>query len=196
MSALDLGAQAVLDFWFGRVDDPDYASTRPQWFRKDTAFDARIADRFGATIEAALSGALNHWQGTPHGSLALLLVLDQFTRNVFRGQAKSFAGDAMALSVAQAVVGSGQDQGLSGVQRQFVYLPFEHAEDMAMQAQSLRLFAALEVDHPPLKGLLEWAQRHAAIVSRFGRFPHRNQALGRPSTDEEVAFLMEPGSSF
>jgi uncharacterized protein (DUF924 family) len=196
MKPLEPDAQAVLDFWFGPVDDPGHLTSRPPWFRKDAGFDAQIAGRFGGTIEAALGGEFNHWRATPLGSLALLLVLDQFTRNVFRGQARSFAGDTVALSIAQALVGSGQDLVLTGVQRQFVYLPFEHAEDSAMQAQSMRLFAALEIDHPQLKGLLDWAQRHAAIVSRFGRFPHRNPVLGRLSTDEENAFLMEPGSSF
>ena len=196
MTALPPDAQAVLDFWFGRADDPDHASSRPQWFRKDDVFDAQIADRFGGLIEAALIGGLDEWRDTALGSVALLLVLDQFTRNSFRGQAKSFAGDARALSVAQALVQAGNDRGLSGVQRQFVYLPFEHAEDLAMQAESLRLFAELESDHPPLKGLLDWAQRHQVIVARFGRFPHRNAALGRASTAEELAFLATPGSGF
>ena len=196
MTALPPDAQAVLDFWFGRADDPDHASSRPQWFRKDDVFDAQIADRFGGLIEAALIGGLDEWRDTALGSVALLLVLDQFTRNCFRGQAKSFAGDARALSVAQALVQAGNDRGLSGVQRQFVYLPFEHAEDLAMQAESLRLFAELESDHPPLKGLLDWAQRHQVIVARFGRFPHRNAALGRASTAEELAFLATPGSGF
>ena len=196
MIALPPDAQAVLDFWFGPADDADHALSRPQWFRKDDAFDAQIADRFGGLIEAALIGGLDEWRDTALGSVALLLLLDQFTRNSFRGQAKSFAGDARALSVAQALVQAGHGRELTGVQRQFVYLPFEHAEDLAMQAESLRLFAELERDHPALKGLLDWAQRHQVIVARFGRFPHRNAALGRTSTADELAFLATPGSGF
>ena len=196
MIALPPDAQAVLDFWFGPADDADHALSRPQWFRKDDAFDAQIADRFGGLIEAALIGGLDEWRDTALGSVALLLLLDQFTRNSFRGQAKSFAGDARALSVALALVQAGDERGLTGVQRQFVYLPFEHAEDLAIQAESLRLFAGLERDHPALKGLLDWAQRHQVIVARFGRFPHRNAALGRTSSAEELAFLATPGSGF
>ena len=196
MSTLNADAQAVLDFWFGAADDADHLASRPQWFRKDDAFDAQIASRFGTVIEAALAGGLNQWLGPPLGRLALLVVLDQFTRNVFRGDARSFAGDARALTIAQDLVRSGDDRSLTGVQRQFAYLPFEHAEDLAMQAESLRLFAALGVDHPALEGLLDWAQRHEVIVARFGRFPHRNQALGRVSSAEELAFLATPGSGF
>ena len=189
MATIPADAQAVLDFWFGPADAADHASSRPQWFRKDDAFDAQIADRFGGLIEAALIGGLDEWRDTALGSVALLLLLDQFTRNSFRGQAKSFAGDARALSMAQALVRAGNDRDLTGVQRQFVYLPFEHAEDPAMQAESLRLFAELERDHPALKGLLDWAQRHQVIVARFGRFPHRNAVLGRFMTAEEQVFL-------
>ena len=193
---IDPRAQAVLDFWFGTPDDPLHHSPRDKWFVKDPAFDAECGQRFGALIEQALAGALGHWATLPQGALAQIVVLDQFTRNVFRGSARAFAGDARALAAAQALVAGGGDRQLTGVQRQFVYLPFEHAEDLVMQREALRLFAQLEHDEPALAGLLQWAQRHHDIVERFGRFPHRNAALGRTSTAEELGFLQQPGSGF
>jgi uncharacterized protein (DUF924 family) len=193
---MDNTAQSVLDFWFGPVGDPGYAQPRAAWFKKDDAFDAEIARRFAALIERALAGALDAWQDDAASALARILVLDQFTRNAYRGTARSFAGDALALAAARAMVASGQDRRLTGVQRQFAYLPFEHAEDLAAQDQSLALFAQLERDEPALAGLLDWAQRHRAIIERFGRFPHRNALLQRESSAEELAFLQTPGSGF
>ncbi|MBI3368978.1 MAG: DUF924 domain-containing protein [Burkholderiales bacterium] len=193
---MDPRAQAVLDFWFAAPGEPEHLQTRALWFRKDDAFDAEIARRFGDLIEHALAGGLAGWAGAPQSALARLILLDQFTRNTFRGSARAFAGDALALATARAMVASGQDHALAGVQRQFVYLPFEHAEDMAAQHESLRLFAALGRDEAALAGLSVWAQKHADIVARFGRFPHRNAALGRASTPEEAAFLLTPGSGF
>jgi uncharacterized protein (DUF924 family) len=192
----DVQAQAVLDFWFGAADDPQHLLPRDQWFVKDPAFDALIGQRFGDLIERALDGGIAHWSVAPAGALAQILVLDQFTRNVFRDTARAFAGDARALASAQALVAAGHDRTLTGVQRQFVYLPFEHAEDLSMQREALRLFAQLERDVPTLAGLMQWAQRHHDIVERFSRFPHRNAALGRTSTPEELAFLQQPGSGF
>ena len=125
-----------------------------------------------------------------------MIVLDQFTRNTRRGTAGMFAGDARALAVARALVQGGADRRLPGVMRQFVYLPFEHAETLADQQESMRLFAQLASDEPALAGLLEWAHKHLVIVERFGRFPHRNAALGRASTPEETQFLKQPGSGF
>jgi uncharacterized protein (DUF924 family) len=192
-------ARDVLDFWFGPPADPDHARPRVQWFRKDEAFDQQVVARFGALIEQALAGGTDDWIAPPLQplpALARVIVLDQFTRNAFRGSARAFAGDAMALQTARALVAAGLDRGLTGVQRQFVYLPFEHAEDLAHQRTSVQLFEQLGRDEPALAGLLEWAQRHHDIVARFGRFPHRNAVLGRASTDEEAAFLLTPGSSF
>ena len=189
-------ARAVLDFWFGPPDDPEHLNSRKPWFVKDPAFDALIAQRFGATLEQALNGALDAWAAAPLSALARLIVLDQFTRNVFRGTPRAFAGDARALAAAQALVASGADLGLTGVQRQFTYLPFEHAEDVQLQLESLRLFERLAIDHPALHDLPRWAQAHHDIVARFGRFPHRNAILGRDSTAEEIAFLQTPGSAF
>lgn len=187
---------AVLDFWFAPPGDPEHNRTRAVWFKKDDAFDAQIRERFGMLIESALSGALDTWDATVEGALAKIVVLDQFPRNAFRGTARSFAGDARALATARRLVANGQDRTLPGVRRQFVYLPFEHAEDLATQEESMRLFRALAVDDPALAGLLTWADRHHAIVARFGRFPHRNELLGRPSTAEELIFLSEPNSHF
>jgi uncharacterized protein (DUF924 family) len=192
-------AQSVLDFWFGPVDDPGHALSRPQWFRKDAAFDAQIVQRFGALIEQALEDGLDDWCAPPIAplpTLASVIVLDQFTRNAFRGTARAFAGDPMALLAASALVDRGLDRELTGVQRQFAYLPFEHAENRALQCRSVELFAQLGRDEPTLAGLLEWAQRHRDIIERFGRFPHRNVLLGRSSTVEEIEFLKQPGSGF
>jgi uncharacterized protein (DUF924 family) len=195
-TSLDPRAQSVLDFWFGRPGDAHHLQPREAWFKKDAAFDAEIGQRFGALIDAALRGELAAWAAQPPGALAQILVLDQFTRNTRRGAADMFAGDARALAAAKALVASGADRGLAGVQRQFVYLPFEHAEDVAEQRESMRLFTQLAADEPTLAGLVEWAHKHQVIVERFGRFPHRNQALGRTSTAEEIEFLKQPGSGF
>lgn len=192
-------ALQVLDFWFGPTDDPGHAQPREAWFKKDETFDAQIAHRFGPLIEHALVGGIDDWLTSPVEplpALARVIVLDQFTRNVFRGSARAFAGDAMALHTARALVASGADRSLSGVQRQFAYLPFEHAEDLSHQRTAVQLFQQLAADEPARAGLVEWAQRHLEVVARFGRFPHRNAALGRPSTDEELAFLQTPGSGF
>jgi uncharacterized protein (DUF924 family) len=185
-------ARAVLDFWFGNDDQ-----ARPEWFRKDPAFDALIRERFGALIDAALGGALDDWAGrSPPAALARILLLDQFTRNAFRDTARAFAGDAQALLAARDLVARGFDRQLTGRQRGFAYLPFEHAEDRGAQQESMRHFDALVADHPGLADLLVWARKHQEIVERFGRYPHRNALLGRADTAEEAAFLQQPGSSF
>ena len=196
-------ALEVLDFWFGPTDDPGHGQTRSAWFRKDATFDAEIGRRFGGLIEQALlaneADPSQDWIARPLQplpALARLIVLDQFTRNHFRGTARAFAGDAQALQLARALVASGLDRSLTGVQRQFVYLPFEHAEDLSHQRTAVQLFTQLGQDEPALAGLLDWAQRHHDIVARFGRFPHRNALLGRADTAEEAAFLLTPGSGF
>jgi len=192
-------AAEVLDFWFGPPSDPGYALPRRAWFEKNETFDATIARRFGALVERALAGGIDDWLTEPLQplpALARVIVLDQFTRNAFRGSARAFAGDARALATARTLVASGAERTLSGVQRQFAYLPFEHAEDLAHQRTAVQLFRQLGRDEPALAGLLEWAQRHCDIVERFGRFPHRNAALGRASSADELDFLKSPGSSF
>jgi uncharacterized protein (DUF924 family) len=193
---MDRDALAVMDFWFGRHGDRGRDTPRQQWFRKSDSFDAQIRDRFGTLIPRAIAGELDAWAAEPESAVALILVLDQFTRNAFRGTAQAFAGDARALAAARALVASGTDRRLPGVQRQFVYLPFEHAEDIGAQDEALRLFTQLERDAPEVGELLVWAQRHHEIIARFGRFPHRNAALGRTSTPEEIEFLKQPGSGF
>jgi len=184
-------AGEILAFWFG----PSPHAARDAWFRKDAAFDAEIGSRFGRAVGAALDGAFADWAATPHATLARVLLLDQFTRNMFRDTPQAFAGDAQALAMATAAIDGGQDRGLDRYERWFLYMPFEHAENLAAQERSLALFGALaaETGDP---GLLEWAGKHAVIVRRFGRYPHRNAILGRASTPEEIAFLKEPGSRF
>ena len=187
---MDPLATDILDFWFG-----DRTGARGEWFRKDPHFDAAIRDRFGAAVEAALRGAYTEWTAPPHGALALVLLQDQFTRNIFRATPRMFAGDARALAVAEAAVAAGFDAALGPHERSFLYLPYEHAENAAVQERSVALFARLAAD-TGLDSPLEWAQRHAAVIRRFGRYPHRNEILGRASTPEETAFLAEPGSRF
>ena len=189
---MSVDAQDILDFWFGA----DTAKARAEWFRKDPAFDALIAERFGTQVEAALAGGLRDWEADAGTALARILLLDQFTRNIFRGTPRAFEGDAQALQAARRMVQTGQDMALAPLARSFVYLPFEHAEDLTAQDEAVRLFEALERTAPECKGLLEYTLRHRAIIERFGRFPHRNATLGRVSTDEETAFLQTPGSGF
>ena len=192
----DVRIREVLEFWFAAPGDPHHNRVRAEWFRKSDAFDAEIRTRFGTLIDEALAGKLEPWRQSVDGTLAYILVLDQFTRNSHRGTPKSFAGDKQALTAARALVANGADRTLPGVRRQFAYLPFEHAEDMAMQDESMRLFTDLGASDPALADLPTWAEKHRVIVARFGRFPHRNAILGRTNTSEEEAFLREPGSSF
>jgi uncharacterized protein (DUF924 family) len=184
----------ILDFWFGNPDSPDYGKPRAEWFRKDAAFDAVMRVRFGEAVEAALAGGCNDWHD-PRGALARILLLDQFTRNIYRDTPRAFAGDALALSIAQQGVARGDDTELIPVERWFFYMPFEHAESTQAQQRSVELFARLATD-TATADQLEWAERHAVIISRFGRFPHRNAILGRTSTPEEIEFLATPGSGF
>ena len=188
--------QSVLDFWFGAEGSAGFGTARVAWFKKDAAFDAEIATRFGPTIERALRGELDAWAATAHGALARILLLDQFTRNAFRGDKRAFAGDAQAIAGASAMVGARFDEELSPFMRAFVYMPFEHAEGMAMQDEAVRLFTRLEETAAALQDMLDYAHRHRAVIERFGRFPGRNAVLGRQSTAEELDFLAEPGSSF
>jgi len=187
---MDPLATDILDFWFG-----DRTGTRDEWFRKDPAFDAAIRDRFGAAVDAAVAGAYAGWTATPHGTLALVLLLDQFTRNIHRDTPRMFAGDARALAIATAAAARGEDRALSPHERWFLYLPFEHAEDPVAQARSLALFTRLAVETGN-EAPLAWAKKHEEVIRRFGRYPHRNATLGRASTADEEAFLREPGSRF
>ena len=176
--------QTVLQFWFTEL-------TPQQHFAKDAALDESIRTRFGPTLEAAARCELFTWRATPEGRLAEILVLDQFSRNVYRDTARAFAQDALALALAQELVASGQDRSLPTAQRVFTYMPYMHSESALIHEQALALFA-----QPGMENNLDFERRHKAIIDRFGRYPHRNAILGRTSTPEELAFLSEPGSSF
>jgi uncharacterized protein (DUF924 family) len=200
----DNGAEDVLEFWLGSLDArgrADRAHTE-SWYRRDAAFDQRIAERFGELHAAALRGERDAWLATPRGRLALVIVLDQFSRNLYRGDARSFAGDQRALAASREGVALGIDRALALDERGFLYMPFMHSEALADQDRSVELFEkfVLEQQHDELrnylKNALDFAERHRAIIRRFGRYPHRNAALGRESTPEELEFLKQPGSSF
>jgi uncharacterized protein (DUF924 family) len=192
---MDPAAQNVLDFWFGAPGSPEAGRRRPEWFRKSEAFDASIRERFLATYELAAAGRSAQWSDAARSLLALIIVLDQFPRNMFRGTPLAFATDENALAAAERMVARGWDSVLAPIERAFAYLPFEHAENLAAQQRSMQLFGAL-AQEPAYADLLEWARRHYVIIERFGRFPHRNAILGRVSTPEEIEFLAQPGSSF
>ena len=170
-------AQDVLDFWFSE-------EMEPQWFAKSDDIDARIRDTFAATHEAAHRRELDGWAATPNGALALVILLDQFPRNIFRGTPRAFASDDLALEHARTAVDAGFDQQIDAKQRVFLYLPFEHSEDLSDQTRSVELFETL--GDP---GYLDYAVRHRDIVHEFGRFPHRNAILDRPNTPDEEEFL-------
>ena len=191
-----MNAQDILHFWFGELGSAGFGSPRAMWFRKDSDFDAAIAQRFGAMVQAALAGRLRDWDAAPHSSLARILLLDQFTRNIFRDTPRAFAGDALALAAADAMAERGFDAALLPVQRAFAYLPFEHAEDLGQQQRCVALFTALAGHGPSMQSMLDYAIRHRDVIQRFGRFPHRNDILGRASTNEELEFLTLPGSGF
>ena len=191
MTTLAPRAREVLDFWFG----PAPHAVREAWFRKDDAFDAQIRDRFADDVAAALAGGFGEWCTTPRGALARVIVLDQFTRNIHRDTPLAFAGDAAALATADDAVTRGFDRDLDRFERWFLYMPFEHSEAWPMQERSLALFGALARETGETSAL-EWAEKHAAVIRRFGRYPHRNAILGRASTAEEIAFLAGPGSRF
>lgn len=195
--------QAVLDFWFAQAgDDAQAIAARNKiWYGSDARFDDEIRQRFGALVQAALDGELRLWKLSPAGTLALIVVCDQFPRNIFRATPRAFALDQRAQALARDGVAQGIDRMLGIVERSFFYLPFEHAEDREAQAQSLRCFERLHADAPEhLKDFtadtLYWSRDHHDIVQRFGRFPHRNLVLDRVSTPEELAFLAQHSRSY
>jgi uncharacterized protein (DUF924 family) len=188
-----LTPEAVLEFWFGPRTARGKA--RPEWFRKDENFDAEIRRRFGELHAGATRRELEAWRASPEPMLALVVVLDQFSRNLYRGDARAFAQDAYARECSREARARGDDLGLAPVERQFLYMPLEHSEDSADQDLGVELMRSLEA-FEETRGLTEWAERHRVIIRRFGRFPHRNAALGRDSTPEEAEFLAQPGSGF
>lgn len=193
---------AVLDFWFGSSDPAAEVELRNElWFNGGEVFDQECRRRFLPTLEALARGEGRSWLEHPGGQLASVIVLDQFSRNVFRDTPRAFAQDSRALAITLAGLEQGVDRQLGFAQRSFFYLPLEHSEDRAMQERSVAVFTALRDEAPPHRReaaqvVLDFALRHKEIIDRFGRYPHRNQVLGRTTTGEEFTFLRTPGSSF
>lgn len=177
-------AQDILDFWF----DPNHRSL---WFAKSDAFDYKIREQFQIIHQQAIQAELWSWRKTPEGRLAEIIVLDQFSRNIYRDQAQAFAYDSLVLALAQEAISLQLDAQLSPEQRSFLYMPFMHSESKLMHEYALKLFQRLgnEIN-------LSFAKKHKIIIDRFGRYPHRNEILGRTSTAEELEFLTQPNSSF
>lgn len=195
--------ERILTFWFG--DDVEALSSLDDlislWFRKSEATDALIRERFGAAVEAASRGELDDLADTPRGRLALLVLLDQFPRNIYRGTPRAFATDARALSLALEGIEKGHDRELHPLQRLFFYLPLEHAEDLAMQDRAVELCRGLRSEAPVgmeryFDSFLDYAERHRDVIVKFGRFPHRNAILGRESSEAEREYLAQPGAGF
>ncbi len=187
--------EGLLAFWFGTPDEAEFHRGRAVWFAPRHDFDAALRERFLDHHHAAAAGRLDHWRAAPSSCLALIVALDQLPRNLFRDHPRAYATDAQALEVARHAVARGFDRDLRAVERSFVYLPYEHSEDLATQRECIVLMGRLGY-HPEGGKWLDYAVRHLRIVERFGRFPHRNAILGRASTAEERAFLGQPGSTF
>ncbi|MGB4075386.1 DUF924 family protein [Pseudomonas sp.] len=195
--------QPLLDWWFGRgATAAEVAAARGKlWFGKQDSQDSEARERFAEQVEQALAGGLPAWQVTPQGWLANILLLDQLPRMLFRDSPQAFSGDALARKLAQHGLAQGWDLQLAPIQRVFIYLVLEHAEELALQDQAIRHFTALLGSAEPgeqalFAGYLDYAERHQRVIARFARFPHRNAILGRTSSVEESAFLLEPGSRF
>ncbi len=188
-------AAALLDFWFGPPDAPDRHRSRPAWFAIDATFDDALRRAFADDQRRAAAGLFDHWTAAAESCLALVLLLDQLPRNLYRGVPAAFASDAKARAVAEIALARGHDAAVPPVWRWFFYLPFEHSETLDDQVRSVALFAGLPENADNAEAN-DAARRHYEIIARFGRFPHRNQALSRPSTPEETAFLRLPNSSF
>ncbi|KJH88201.1 transmembrane protein [Pseudomonas fluorescens] len=193
--------QPLLDWWFGTAEKPDEiaADKGKLWFGK--GHDRLAQERFGDQVEQALAGGLTDWAQRPEGWLALVLLLDQLPRMIFRNTPKSFSGDLRAQALVAQGLAAGFDQQLRPIQRVFIYLVLEHCENLAVQNEAVSRFIELVREQPEaqravFEGNLDYAERHQKIIARFGRFPHRNAVLGRESTAEEVEFLKRPGSRF
>lgn len=184
-------AQAILDFWFLPEGHPDFGITRSEWFTKNPDFDTQLKTLFLSDLKAAAAGYRLNWTESVKGCLALILLFDQFPRNIFREHKRAFETDGKALEISRHLMARGFYGELNLVQKQFVILPFEHSEDMNNQIRSLQLFSETGNDH-----LISYAQAHYDIIEKFGRFPHRNRLLGRVCTPAEEEFLRQPGSSF
>lgn len=176
--------EKIIDFWFNELKPK-------QWFDSSEELDSEIYERFGEIHDAAVKGELESWRATPEGSLAEIIVLDQFSRNIYRNQAAAFENDLAALILAQEAIRKGFHNEVKTVKRKFIYMPFMHSESLLIHKKAMRLFneAGMEVN-------FDYEIKHKEIIERFGRYPHRNEALGRKSTPEEIKFLSQPGSSF
>ncbi len=172
----------VIDFWFHEID-------QSFWWKKDLSFDAKISKRFGDWHEAAKKCELSHWRKVSLGALSEIIILDQFSRNMFRGRPEAFAQDPMALALSQVAIEKGQDKEVDTAMRSFFYMPFMHSESKEIHRQAIILFQKAPAN-------LGFEKKHQDIIERFGRYPHRNEILGRKSTQEEIDFLKQPGSSF
>lgn len=183
-SIINMTPDTIIDFWFEEIDPK-------LWWVKDTHFDSMLKERFGELVQQAKRGELYHWRTTPEGRLAEIIVLDQFCRNIYRDTPESFAADPMALTLAQEAVALNIDSELKGKQIPFLFMPYMHSESPRIHEVAMILF-----NRESAKGNLEFERRHKAIIDRFGRYPHRNEILGRESTAVELEFLSQPGSSF
>lgn len=194
--------EEVLSYWFGDLDDHYASGDRSSiWFSGGEEVDREIIERFGDTHAKACAGELDGWLAAPRSTLALVVVLDQFSRNICRGKPEAFAQDPVAQDIALRAVEQGQDAGLRFIERVFLYMPFMHAETIPLHRRGQALFDALVRACPEERSSsyannADYMRRHTAIIERFGRYPHRNEVLGRTSTEDELAFLKEPGSSF
>lgn len=200
---MTIGPDDVLDFWFGdEIDDRKVAKAKSSlWWSKNEETDNQIRERFLPTIESAVAGELAAWEKTPRGMLALIILVDQFNRNIWRGDGAAFAADHLARDWCRRLIDSGDDQALRPVERIFAYLPLEHSEDLVDQNQCIALFEGMRDSEAGetrelCAGFVGYAEAHQRIIARFGRFPHRNEALSRDSTGEEIEFLTQPDSSF
>lgn len=190
--------ETVLEFWFGPLAERDWPDEfyKARWFTVDPSFDEEVRSTFGEAIEAAGRGEYDSWCATPRGALAVVILLDQFTRNAGRGSGAMYTHDARAVKTATTALDAGFDADLAHAERSFLYMPLMHAEELGPQEACVGHFQRLAAKDPRYDTHVEFAIRHRDIVARFGRFPHRNALLGRTTTDEEAEFLTEPGSSF
>jgi uncharacterized protein (DUF924 family) len=183
-------ANAILEFWFGH-DEPVSADHQRRWFAADANFDRMCVERFAGDHIAAVAGELDQWKCEPRSSLALVILLDQFPRNMFRNTSRAFATDTAALSVVRGAIAEGFDRQLPPLRRVFFYMPFQHSEEITDQDESVRWCRDLARDYPECAGFLHYAESHREVIRRFGRFPLRNGILNRASTADEVVYLRE-----
>ena len=203
MASMEPLAESILDFWFGKLDDDGLAaeSKKSCWFKKDASFDASIKRRFESYLETALMGAYDRWTSSAGGTTALIIMLDQFPRNIYRGSGKSFHWDKKALAISTKAIDDGLISELPASWAYFVLMPTMHSEDLAMQDLCVKMMESLGASHKEgakkmFEVALDYAIQHRDIIARFGRFPHRNELLARESTKEELSFLATKGSSF